>query len=79
MKQAQGRLRDRGYSPSTASEIEKQRLPGVGFVPGPFDQVQVVQFERRQLGADARQLGEVVPRRRPGCGHSSQLPTGRRR
>ena len=33
-------------------------------LPDPLDQVRVVQLERRALGADPRQLGEVVPRRR---------------
>src|SRR5690606_11631612 len=41
---------------------------GVGFLAQPLHQVRVVQLEGRALGADPRQLGEVVPRRRAGGG-----------
>ena len=42
--------------------------PDVRLGAHPLDHVRVVQLERRTLGADARQLGEVVPRRRAGGG-----------
>src|SRR5690349_14728006 len=47
---------------------------GVRLHPGPLDQVRVVQLERRALGADARQLGEVVPRRRAARGPLQRVP-----
>ena len=42
--------------------------PDVRLVPELLHQVRVVQLERGALGADAGQLGEVVPRRRAGGG-----------
>src|SRR5699024_2276549 len=40
----------------------------VGLGPHPLTHVRVVQLERRALGADPRQRGEVVARRRAGRG-----------
>ena len=51
-----------------ASATGRPVPPHVRLVPEPLHQVRVVQLERRALGADPGQLGEVVPRRRAGGG-----------
>src|SRR5919107_2526525 len=56
-------------------DLEGRRLAAdVRLVPEPLDVLRVVQLERRALGADPRQLGEVVPRRRARGGPLQRVP-----
>src|SRR3982074_2032041 len=57
------------------------RLAGEGdlaFAMDPLDHMRVVQLERRTLGPDPRQLGEVVPRRRAGRRPLQRVPVAPR-